>query len=199
MYVDKHGDPKRPSVTIEWEGTVDRVALHAPYILLFNPHFIEIRHLETGRLAQIIPGNDIRCTWDGRGISTPSAQTMTFRDELLSQDFQVHAIMNTPANIIGGPRTSVVAQQLFQLLPTDPWPIFLESSQEIAESLSGRYSGETTVVGSDSASAVFDRTHDLPLFPLSIETEPQKRSTQTQAESIPTLLPQRHRLILHNS
>ncbi|KAE9397959.1 citron-like protein, partial [Gymnopus androsaceus JB14] len=61
VYVDKHGDPNRAAGTVEWEGTAERVALHAPYVLLFDSRFIEVRHLETGRLVQIIPGNDIRC------------------------------------------------------------------------------------------------------------------------------------------
>lgn len=163
VYVDKHGDPNRPSGTIEWEGTADRVALHAPYVLLFDTRFIEIRYLETGRLAQIIPGTDIRCTWDGRGISSlnapsPSAQTMSFpapdgRDEPLNQDAQVHAIMNA-TDVAGGSRTRAVAQQLFELLPTVP--LFLpEPSQEIAgnhSSSSGSYSAGTSAAGSYSAS-----------------------------------------------
>src|SRR5258708_37068695 len=58
MYVDRHGDPSRAVITVEWEGTAEKVAYHPPYVLLFDPRFIEIRHVETGRLAQIIPGND---------------------------------------------------------------------------------------------------------------------------------------------
>jgi hypothetical protein len=158
VYVDKHGDPNRAAGTIEWEGTAERVALHAPYVLLFDSRFIEVRHLETGRLAQIIPGNDIRCTWDGRGISSfnapsPSAQTMTFpdgRDEPLNQDAQVHAVMDAP-EVVG--RTRVVVQRLFELLPTVP--LFLpEPTPENAgnhSNSSGSYSGASNT-GSYSAS-----------------------------------------------
>jgi len=131
VYVDKHGDPNRAAGTVEWEGTAERVALHAPYVLLFDSRFIEVRHLETGRLVQIIPGNDIRCTWDGRGISSDnapsSAQTMSSPvseldgwDERLIPDLirdaQVHAVMNSP-EVTGGRRGSLVIHQLFELLP----------------------------------------------------------------------------------
>ncbi|KAE9384850.1 hypothetical protein BT96DRAFT_1007658 [Gymnopus androsaceus JB14] len=162
VHVDKHGDPNRAAGTIEWEGTAERVALHAPYVLLFDSRFIEVRHLETGHLAQIIPGNDIHCTWDGRGISSlnassPSAQTMSSadgRDELLNQDAQVHAVMNAP-EVVGGPRTRGVVQQLFELLPTVP--LFLpESPPEVAgnnSTSSGSYSGGSLYTHSNSPSS----------------------------------------------
>jgi hypothetical protein len=35
-------------------------ALHYPYILAFEPTFVEIRHIETGLLVQIIKGNNIQ-------------------------------------------------------------------------------------------------------------------------------------------
>ncbi|KAG7094229.1 hypothetical protein E1B28_007835 [Marasmius oreades] len=120
LYVNKHGDPSRAAGTIEWEGTANRVAIHSPYILLFDNHFIEVRHLETGRLVQIIPGNDIRCIWDGRGagpsnpvISTPIHNG---QHEPTVQDAQVHAVMNSTE----GPRTRAIVQEVFQLVPTVP-------------------------------------------------------------------------------
>ncbi|ESK83843.1 signal transducer [Moniliophthora roreri MCA 2997] len=121
LYVDKHGDPSRAAGTIEWEGTAERVALHSPYILLFDQRFIEIRHLETGRLVQIISGTDIRCIWDGRGAG-PNNHVMTTpihdgRDEPVVQEAQVHAVMNAPDS---GPRTRTVVQEVFQLVPTVP-------------------------------------------------------------------------------
>ncbi|KIM21778.1 hypothetical protein M408DRAFT_80040, partial [Serendipita vermifera MAFF 305830] len=67
MYVDRHGDPRSQNVVVGWEGTAQRVACHPPYIVLFDPRFIEIRLIQTGRLVQIIPGDDVRCLWDGRG------------------------------------------------------------------------------------------------------------------------------------
>jgi hypothetical protein len=70
LYVDQHGDLLRATAVVEWEGAAERAAHHPPYVLLFDPDFIEVRHVETGRLVQLITGK-FRCLWDGR-IATPS-------------------------------------------------------------------------------------------------------------------------------
>ncbi|ESK84818.1 Dbl domain-containing protein [Moniliophthora roreri MCA 2997] len=68
LYVDKSYNPRPTAAIIEWENTAERVALHRPYILLFSNDIIEIRQLETGKLAQVIRSNGMRCIWDGRGM-----------------------------------------------------------------------------------------------------------------------------------
>ncbi|KAK0436935.1 CNH domain-containing protein [Armillaria borealis] len=124
LYVDKHGDPSRSSGTIEWEGTAERAALHLPYILLFDSRFIEVRRLETGRLVQIIPGNDVRCIWDGRGVNlqnpvtTPPANGSA--DDDMVQDAQVHAVMNSTEQQGARGVSRAVAQHVFELVPTVP-------------------------------------------------------------------------------
>jgi len=124
LYVDKHGDPSRSSGTIEWEGTAERAALHLPYILLFDSRFIEVRRLETGRLVQIIPGNDVRCIWDGRGVNlqnpvtTPPANGSA--DDDMVQDAQVHAVMNSTEQQGARGVSRGVAQHVFELVPTVP-------------------------------------------------------------------------------
>lgn len=35
-------------------------ALHEPYVLAFEPSFVEIRHIETGLMAQVIQGRELR-------------------------------------------------------------------------------------------------------------------------------------------
>lgn len=121
LYVDRHGDPSRSAGTIEWEGTAERVAWHPPYVLLFDSRFIEVRHVETGRLAQIIPGNDIRCIWDGRGSNVPPVGTPGPDGwaEGGPQEARIHAVMQSQEN--PGSRSSrAVPQQVFQLVPTIP-------------------------------------------------------------------------------
>lgn len=126
MYVDRHGDPSRTVVTVEWEGTAEKVACHPPYILLFDPRFIEIRHIETGRLAQIIPGHDVRCLWDGRGGSAPPLLTPgpDGWQEGGAQDARVHATMRAEEVVNKNgplrPAPKAVAQHVFELLPTIP-------------------------------------------------------------------------------
>ncbi|KAH9951090.1 Dbl-like domain-containing protein [Amylocystis lapponica] len=128
LYVDRHGDPSRSLGTIEWEGTAEHVAWHPPYVLLFDTRFIEIRHVETGRLAQIIPGNDMRCLWDGRGttnVPNTVAPGPEGWHEGASQEPRVHGVMNSaeavPLQPVSGPRPSrPVAQHVFELIPTIP-------------------------------------------------------------------------------
>ncbi|THU88754.1 Dbl homology domain-containing protein [Dendrothele bispora CBS 962.96] len=134
LYVDKHGDPSRAAGTIEWEGTAERVALHSPYILLFDSRFIEVRHLETGRLVQIIPGNDVRCIWDGRGLSTNNVLSAPIHghDEPVVQEAQVHAVLNAPEST---PRPRAVIQQVFELVPTVPLYLPEQSPQDSSRTL----------------------------------------------------------------
>jgi hypothetical protein len=69
------------------------VAMHAPYVLLFDAQFIEIRHIETGRLAQIISGTDMRCVWDGRSLDDGAAIVAPEgTEERMYQEPRVHAV-----------------------------------------------------------------------------------------------------------
>ncbi|ESK84805.1 signal transducer [Moniliophthora roreri MCA 2997] len=65
LYTDKNGNPD-PDTKIKWEAIAERVALHSPYVLLFNSDFIEAREIQSGKLVQKIEENGIRCLWDGR-------------------------------------------------------------------------------------------------------------------------------------
>ncbi|KAG6841117.1 hypothetical protein C0991_001686 [Blastosporella zonata] len=123
VYVDKQGVPSRSSCIVEWEGNAESVAFHAPYVLLFDPRFIEIRHVETGRLSQIVMGHDVRCVWDGRGHSlnndgTPGANS---EDEMV-QEAHVHAVYNHPEPVAQTPGRPLrpVTQHVFELIPTIP-------------------------------------------------------------------------------
>lgn len=60
FWVDRHGDLLRPN-TIEWEGRPDAIALSLPYIIGFDREFIEIRHVQSGHLVQLISGANVRC------------------------------------------------------------------------------------------------------------------------------------------
>ncbi|TFK39736.1 CNH domain-containing protein [Crucibulum laeve] len=138
IFVNKHGTPSRSFGTIEWEGTAERVALHAPYILLFDPRFIEVRHLDTGRLAQIIPGKDVRCIWDGRGVDSSLAVTPAEgSEENMVQEPRVHAVMSItePVTQPNGRPLRGTAQHVFELVPTIP--LYLPGS--LASPTTGTY------------------------------------------------------------
>ncbi|KAK7062542.1 hypothetical protein VNI00_000030 [Paramarasmius palmivorus] len=71
LYVDLHGRPIQDK--IEWESPAEQVTFHSRYILLFNTQCTEIRELETGKMVQIIEGNNVQCTWDGLGVVDEAA------------------------------------------------------------------------------------------------------------------------------
>lgn len=60
FYVNKTGWRSRREFMVYWEGSPTGFALHYPYVLAFEPTFVEIRHVETGSMAQIIQGNNLR-------------------------------------------------------------------------------------------------------------------------------------------
>ncbi|KAI8346170.1 CNH domain-containing protein [Blakeslea trispora] len=60
FYIDKKGRRVRPDWLIHWEGHPTSFVLRYPYILAFDSSFIEIWHVNTGKLTQIITGHNIR-------------------------------------------------------------------------------------------------------------------------------------------
>ncbi|KAI9305396.1 CNH domain-containing protein [Cunninghamella echinulata] len=45
---------------IDWIGTPHSVAFYDPYIIAFDHQLIEIRHVETGELVQVISGTTMQ-------------------------------------------------------------------------------------------------------------------------------------------
>jgi len=77
FYVNKNGRRSRKEFMVHWEGTPQGfglslgslrlpvsdfvvIALHEPYVLAFEPSFVEIRHIETGLMSQVIQGSNLR-------------------------------------------------------------------------------------------------------------------------------------------
>ncbi|KAI9280723.1 CNH domain-containing protein [Sporodiniella umbellata] len=69
-YNDRKGRRINPDWMICWEGQPSSFAFHYPYILAFDPTFVEIRHSDTGKLIQVIPGNNIRCLQPNGNLDT---------------------------------------------------------------------------------------------------------------------------------
>jgi hypothetical protein len=78
FFVNRNGWRARPDWRIEWEGTPKAFALNYPYILAFEPRFIEIRHIETRELIHVIVEKNVRMlhsstrevslSWSGRPL-----------------------------------------------------------------------------------------------------------------------------------
>lgn len=60
FFVNRNGWRARPDWSIQWEGQPAAFALQPPYILAFEPNFIEIRNMESGGMVSIIAGKNIR-------------------------------------------------------------------------------------------------------------------------------------------
>ena len=125
--MNRHGDPQKEKPVIEWEGTAERVAWHPPYVLIFDSRFIEVRTVETGRLAQIIQGEDVRAIWDGRGTSQPPPAFPREGQqwhEVFGLETRIHGVMRAPPPEPApgqlAARRPLVAQHVFELVPTIP-------------------------------------------------------------------------------
>ncbi|KAJ8579757.1 CNH-domain-containing protein [Rhizopogon salebrosus TDB-379] len=75
-YITKHGAPSRKNGFIHWEAKVTSFAHRGSHALLFSSEFIEIRHLSTGRLDQVIEGSDIRLLLHANMKSNSSDDTL---------------------------------------------------------------------------------------------------------------------------
>ncbi|KAI4135757.1 MAG: hypothetical protein LQ347_000391 [Umbilicaria vellea] len=60
FFVNRNGWRARPDWKITWEGQPQSFALSYPYILAFEPSFIEIRHVETSALVHILTAKNVR-------------------------------------------------------------------------------------------------------------------------------------------
>lgn len=59
FFVNRNGWRARPEWRIDWEGTPQAFALSYPWILAFEPNFIELRHIEN-LAVHIVPHKNIR-------------------------------------------------------------------------------------------------------------------------------------------
>ncbi|GJJ10951.1 hypothetical protein Clacol_005180 [Clathrus columnatus] len=101
FYINRNGWRARPQFIIHWEGIPTSFALHYPFVLAFEPNFVEIRNVETGQLAQVIQGHNLRALFastsqtlpvqPGLGYNNhpsypmPQAQSYGGRDSIYSQ------------------------------------------------------------------------------------------------------------------
>ncbi|ORX58117.1 hypothetical protein DM01DRAFT_1219091 [Hesseltinella vesiculosa] len=92
FYIDSKGNRLYPKFLIEWEGHPEAFAYQYPYIIAFDQSFIEIRHIVTGELAQIIRGSHIRCLNNGYKTEVPMIFGVMNDDRQYPQIFQLQMI-----------------------------------------------------------------------------------------------------------
>ncbi|KAG6873148.1 hypothetical protein C0995_002300 [Termitomyces sp. Mi166 len=192
LYVDKHGIPTRRSQIIEWEGIAVRAALHATYIMLFDAtsRFIEIRDVAAGHLVQIIHGNDIRCTWDGRCVrncATPAGGVAIL-------EAQVHGVLNTHGLSAPALRPQGAVQYVVELavIPLTKTPMAGPGSLAIERQ--DQSSTQEPLFSPPAVTPTLSSTETVRLEPRSpvIGQEDQRLLTPESLTSLrPTLLPTR--------
>jgi len=64
-FVDHVGKPARSRYYIEWERRATTYARRGPHLLLLSPGYIEVRNIDSGKLAQIVEVNDMRLLRSG--------------------------------------------------------------------------------------------------------------------------------------
>ncbi|GAA5915934.1 hypothetical protein JCM6882_000184 [Rhodosporidiobolus microsporus] len=102
FYVNKNGWRAKSNWIIQWEGFPTSFALHYPYVLAFEPTFIEVRHVESGALMQIIPGNNIKCLFADSPPSSSASSASYYNHP--------HYHPNSPAARYGSPYGSRMPQ-----------------------------------------------------------------------------------------
>ncbi|XJO72365.1 hypothetical protein BDV3_003492 [Batrachochytrium dendrobatidis] len=60
FYIDRLGRRAKTDWLVQWAGAPTAFSFAPPYIIAFEPSFIEIRHVDTGELQQIIQTNNLR-------------------------------------------------------------------------------------------------------------------------------------------
>ena len=110
FFVNRNGWRARPDWKITWEGTPQAFAIFNPYILAFEPSFIEIRHMESGGLVHIITGKNIRwlhtSTREVRHFDAwMAAEIKTNKSRSYTHTRMNSAPMSLPASTFGKPET----------------------------------------------------------------------------------------------
>ena len=70
-YVTRHGKPSRSSRFVRWESKANAYAHRGAHILLISAEFIEIRHISSGRLIQVLEGQELRLLHQGTSTGGP--------------------------------------------------------------------------------------------------------------------------------
>ncbi|KAJ9612376.1 RHO1 GDP-GTP exchange protein 2 [Cladophialophora chaetospira] len=91
FFVNRNGWRARPDWKITWEGTPQAFALNYPYILAFEPSFIEIRHIETSELIHVMTGKNVRMLHSSTREILYAYEDETGEDVIASLDFWTQA------------------------------------------------------------------------------------------------------------
>jgi len=87
-----------------------------PYVLAFEPTFVEIRHVETGLISQVIQGNNLRLLFADTppsGTSTANAHNPYYGP----QPYQSNPYNQLPPPVYGAPQLPVYGPPVYGQYP----------------------------------------------------------------------------------
>lgn len=103
-YVTKYAVPTRKAGYVRWETTAESYAERGPHLLLFSHNFIEVRNTGTGRLMQVIEGNNFRLLQSHPGMPLLIATRSDQNDRQGIEEEVIELIETAP---LDGPLTSL--------------------------------------------------------------------------------------------
>ncbi|KAI6149870.1 CNH-domain-containing protein [Pisolithus tinctorius] len=101
FYVNKNGWRSRQEFMVHWEGSPTGFALHYPYVLAFEPMFVEVRHVETGVMSQVIQGNNLRLLFAETPPSTSHTANLHQNTFYPTQQQGYNPYQSPPASMYG--------------------------------------------------------------------------------------------------
>ncbi|KAI6041904.1 CNH-domain-containing protein [Pisolithus marmoratus] len=101
FYVNKNGWRSRQEFMVHWEGSPTGFALHYPYVLAFEPMFVEVRHVETGAMSQVIQGNNLRLLFAESPPSTSHTTNLHQNTYYPAQQQGYHPYQSPPGSMYG--------------------------------------------------------------------------------------------------
>lgn len=119
-YITKHGIPSRQSGFIKWEAQATSYAHRGGHVLLFSRQFIEIRHVATGRLVQIIDGLEIRLLYTPTTTNSDDTILVAMRGEKDDKDGISEKIVQL-VETSELPVTSAESQVPSSAIPAEVW------------------------------------------------------------------------------
>lgn len=87
FFVNSNGWRTRPEWIIHWEGLPQHFALSYPYLVAFEPNFIEIRHMDTAEIVRVITGDNIRFLHESTRELLYVHEDENGLDQIVSLDF----------------------------------------------------------------------------------------------------------------
>ena len=96
-YITRQGVPTRSYGYIRWETKAVSFAHAGVHLLLFSSEFVEIRHIPTGRLVQVLEGEDIRLLYSGLSLKA-NVTLMALKDgtgDVLGQKDKIVELVET--------------------------------------------------------------------------------------------------------